>query len=195
VVEVITHGARMIPGEEWLQYCNNSTAQLLRAVLATVALRSTAEQGRQILKTILSSRGLINLEDLQSLERDKTDNLLEQLSCASLEDLYVAVGGGAIRLEDVVAQLDRFGITKEALGIVTINLVGPSRSNRPGVLVTLAGLISARGANILRAVNDTYPDGGYAFRLVVKNLPDDRLEELTRDFESCGIEFKAFELV
>jgi guanosine-3',5'-bis(diphosphate) 3'-pyrophosphohydrolase len=195
VVEVITQGERMVPTEEWLLYCNASTAQLLRAVLAMVALRNTAEQGRQVIKTILSSRGLVILEDLQALERDKTDNLLEQLSCASLEDLYAAVGGGAIRLEDVVTQLDRFGITKEGLGIVTINLVGESRSNRPGVLVTLASLISARGGNILRSVNDTFPDGSYNIRLIVKNIPDDRRDEVKQGFQSCGIDFTIFEIV
>ncbi|HVP21517.1 MAG TPA: HD domain-containing protein [Anaerolineaceae bacterium] len=195
VVEVITHGPRLVPTEEWLSYCNASTAQLLRAVLATEALRNTAEQGRQIIKTILSSRGLVTLEDLQALERDKTDNLLEQLSCASLEDLYAAVGGGAIRLEDVVAQLDRFGITKEGLGFITINLIGESKSNRPGVFMTLAGLIFNRGGNIMRSVNDTFADGSYNIRLVVKNILDDQLDEVQQDFKRCGIEFRTFEIV
>lgn len=195
VVEVITHGDRMAPSEEWLLYCNASTAQLLRAVLETLALRNAAEQGRQILKTILASRGLVTLEDLQALERDKTDNLLERLSCASLEDLYASVGGGAIRLEDIVAQLDHFGITKASLGYVTINIAAPSSSNRPGVLMTLASLISNRRGNILRSVNDTFPDGSFAVRLVVKSIPDDLLDALENDFQNSGIEFGTLELV
>ena len=44
---------------------------------------------------------MLALEDVQALEVDRVDNLLEQLGCASLEDLYTAVGGGAIRLDDV----------------------------------------------------------------------------------------------
>jgi len=195
VVEVITNGPRLIPSEEWLSYCNPSTARLLRVVLATEALRTAAEQGRQIIKSILADRGLVTLEDLQVLERDKTDNLLEQLSCASLEDLYAAVGGGAIRLEDVVFQLDRFGITKENLEWLTINLIGPRSANRPGVLVTVAGFVSSEGGNIIRSVNNTFQDGSFALRLVVKNINPEKQQQLYQDFQNCGIEFQTLELV
>jgi len=195
VVEVITNGPRLIPSEGWLSYCNPSTARLLRVVLATEALRTAAEQGRQIIKSILADRGLVTLEDLQVLERDKTDNLLEQLSCASLEDLYAAVGGGAIRLEDVVFQLDRFGITKENLEWLTINLIGPRSANRPGVLVTVAGFVSSEGGNIIRSVNNTFQDGSFALRLVVKNINPEKQQQLYQDFQNCGIEFQTLELV
>lgn len=195
VVEVITHGPRLVPTEEWLQYCTPSTARLLRVVLATDALRKTAEQGRLMIKSILSTRGLVALEDLQVLESDKTDNLLEQLSCASPEDLYAAVGGGAIRLEDVSDVLDRYGVTKEGLGWLTVNIAGPAKSNRPGVLVTVAGLVSENGGNILRSVNDTFPDRGFAFRLVVGNIQPERLGCLKQAILDCGIEFKTLELV
>jgi (p)ppGpp synthase/HD superfamily hydrolase len=195
VLEVITHGPRLVPGEDWLRYCNPSTARLLQVVLATESLRSTAEQGRQLMKSILAARGLVTLEDLLTLERDKADNLLEQLSCASLEDFYAAVGGGAIRIEDVVTQLDRFGVTKESLGWLTINILGSSKANRPGVLVTVAGFVSASGGNIIRSVNNTFPDGSFAMRLIVKNISAERQQQLNQDFLNCGIEFQTLELV
>jgi guanosine-3',5'-bis(diphosphate) 3'-pyrophosphohydrolase len=195
VVEVITHGPRLVPSEDWVRYCNPSTARLLRVVLATESLRSTAEQGRQLIKTILAGRGLVTLEDLQVLERDQADNLLEQLSCASLEDLYAAVGGGAIRIEDVVAQLDRFKVTKENLGWLTIDILGSSKANRPGVLVTVAGFVSASGGNIIRSVNNTFQDGSFAMRLIVINISPERQQQLNQDLLNCGIEFQNLELV
>jgi len=114
VVEVITHGPRLIPMENWLTYCNPSTARLLRVVLATESLKAAAEQGRQAIKNHFIQPWSGGIGRTAGPGTDKTDNLLEQLSCASLEDLYAAVGGGAIRLEDVVAYLDRYEITKKA---------------------------------------------------------------------------------
>ncbi len=194
VVEVITHGPRLVPAESWLHYCTPSTARLLRVVLATEALRNTAEKGREIVKSILAGRGLVVLEDLQVLERDKTDNVLEHLSCASLEDLYASVGGGAIRLQDITEVLDRSGISKEALGWLTINIAGPAKSNRPGVLLTIAKVLSDNGGNILRSVNDTFPDGSFALRLIVSNIQPDRREWLKQCILDCGIEFEILEL-
>jgi len=186
-------------GRAWCQAktgCVTAThRRLLRVVLATESLRTTAEQGRQLIKSILVERGLVTLEDLQALESDHADNLLEQLSCASLEDLYAAVGGGAIRIEDVVAQLDRFRVTKDNLGWLTINILGSSMSNRPGVLLTVAGLVSASGGNILRSVNNTFPDGSFALRLIIKNISGERQQQLNQDFLNCGIEFQTLELV
>jgi guanosine-3',5'-bis(diphosphate) 3'-pyrophosphohydrolase len=160
-----------------------------------IGLRSAAEQGRQIIRPLLASRGLVALEDVQVLERDKLDNLLEQLSCASLEDLYASIGGGAVSLEDVMVQLDRNNISKEALGWITINIIGPRSTNRPGVLQHLAGLVSSEGGNIIRSVQDTMPDGSFALRLVITYAAIRDQEKLKDAFLTSGFEFKFFELV
>ncbi len=195
VIEVVTSGQRQTPSEEWLQFANTSTARLLRVVLATQAIRESAEKGRQMIKAVLSPRGIIALEDVQVLERDKLDNLLEKLSSASLDDLYAALGGGAIRLVDVSLALDELGISKEDLGWTTINIRGASQENKPGVLAILAGLISAEGGNIIRSVNNTRPDGSFALRLVTKNLTPEKVEHLRTAYLNCGFEFQTLELV
>ncbi|MEW6650848.1 MAG: HD domain-containing protein, partial [Chloroflexota bacterium] len=66
IVEVITEGTRQIPNEKWLTFANNSTARLLRSVLITEALKQSAEKGRQLIKPVLASHGIIALEDIQS---------------------------------------------------------------------------------------------------------------------------------
>ncbi len=132
VVEVITNGPRLTPSEDWLSFANTSTARVLRVVLATESLRRSAELGRQQIKDLLTKRGLLALEDILALERDKIDNLLEQLSCASLEDLYSAIGGGAVRLSDVDAVLNQLGISKDMLGWSTILIIGKPEIPPPG---------------------------------------------------------------
>jgi (p)ppGpp synthase/HD superfamily hydrolase/predicted amino acid-binding ACT domain protein len=195
VVEVVTHGPRLTPSEDWLRFANLSTIQLLRVVLANEGLRRSAEIGRQQIKDLLTKRGLLVLEDIQALERDKVDNLLERLSCASLEDLYSAIGGGAVRLSDVDTVLTELGISKDILGWTTILIIGKPETHRPGVLAQLAGIVSSQGGNILRSVNDTLADGGFSLRLVVKSLAAAKIAPLHQEFSKSGMAFRTIEIV
>jgi len=195
VVEVITQGNRMVPSEEWLKYCNLSTARQLRSVLVTVALKQTAEKGRELLRPLLVDRGIVDLEDVQIQERVKFENLLSALSAASLDDLYSALGGGAIRLSDVDEAMDESGISREVLGWTTINIVGPGNTNKPGVLAYLAGLVSRFGGNILRTVNNTFHDGSFTLRWVIQGLDEGKKEDLLQVFLNCEIELKQVEIV
>ncbi len=195
VVEVVTSGKRLIPSEEWLGFCNESTARLLRAVLATVGLRKSAELGRRLIHPVLSERGILDLGDVRALEPDRLDNLLERLGCASLEDLYAALGGGTIRLSDLADTLDETGISRTVLQWTTILMHAEPESNKPGTLSRLAGIISRRGGNILRSVNDTLPDGSFNLRLVVSQLDEAQLTRLRRSFKASGIPFRSLEIV
>ncbi|NLG99746.1 MAG: HD domain-containing protein [Chloroflexi bacterium] len=195
VVEVITSGKRITPSEEWLTFSNNSTAKLLQSVLATEALRRAAEKGKELVKTILIRKGLLALEDVQALEPDRWDNLLERVACANLEDLYAAVGGGAVRLEDLESALEATGINSDALNWTTIRIVGAKSAHRPGVLAQLAGVVSNLGGNILRSVNSTLPDGGFELRLVIDNIDITKKRLLDKAYKNCDIEFQSYELV
>ena len=195
VVEVITQGARIVPSEEWLGFCNLSTARLLRSVLVTAALKQTATEGRNKIKPLLVKRGIVDLEDVQIQERVKFENLLSTLSAASLDDLYSALGGGAILVADVEEALDEVGISREILGWTTINLIGPSYTNKPGVLAYLAGLVSNYGGNILRTVNNTFQDGSFTLRWVIHGLDDEKKHNLLQAFLTCEIQLTHVEIV
>jgi (p)ppGpp synthase/HD superfamily hydrolase len=195
VVEVITHGDRMTPTEDWLKFCNLSTARQLRSVLVTVALKQTAEEGREMLKPLLAERGIVDLEDVQIQERLKFENLLSSLAAANLDDLYSALGGGAIRLSDVDEALDAAGISRQVLGWTTINIVGPGNTNKPGVLAYLAGLVSRYGGNILRTVNNTFGDGSFTLRWVIQGLDEEKKQTLLQAFLNCEISLDEVEIV
>jgi hypothetical protein len=195
VINVITHGKRITPTEEWLKFCNLSTARQLRSVLVTVALRQTAEKGRELVAPLLSDRGIVDLEDVMIQEREKFDHFLSALNVASMDDFYSALGGGAIRLSDVTEAFDEAGIMRPVLGWTTINIVGPSHTNRPGVLAYLAGLVSQFGGNILRTVNNTFNDGSFTLRWVIKGLDEDDKQELLEKFLTCDIPLTHVEIV
>ncbi len=194
VVEVITQGPRISPTEDWLKFCNISTANMLRSVLAIEGLRRSAEVGRKLVKDLLAHRGLMTMEDVQALESDKVVNLLERVSCASLEDFYSAVGGGAVRLGEVTTALDKLGISKELLGWTTINIVAGKELHRPGVLAYIARIVFEHGGNILRSVNDTLPDGGFSLRIVAKSIPPDQITELAKAFMKGEQHFNIVEI-
>jgi (p)ppGpp synthase/HD superfamily hydrolase len=195
VINVITHGKRMTPTEDWLAFCNLSTARQLRSVLVTVALRQTAEKGREMIKPLLTERGIVELEDIMIQEREKFDHFLSSLTVASEDDFYSALGGGAIRLSDVTEAFDEAGIMRPVLGWTTINIVGPSHTNRPGVLAYLAGLVSQFGGNILRTVNNTFNDGSFTLRWVIKGLDEEVKQELLETFINCDIPLTHVEIV
>jgi (p)ppGpp synthase/HD superfamily hydrolase len=195
IVEVVTGGQRISPTEEWLSYCNASTARLLQGVLATEALRRTAEEGQRLIKDILCRKGLLALEDVRALEPDLWDNLLERLACANLEDLYAAIGGGAIRLDDLEKALEALDITKDALGWTSIYIVGSGKAHRPGTLAQLVYVISQQGGNILRSVNNTLPDGGFEIRLVVRYIDDQKQELLRLAYQKSDIDIQMLEVV
>jgi (p)ppGpp synthase/HD superfamily hydrolase len=195
LVQVITQGERMTPTEDWLRFCNLSTARLLRSVLVTEALKQTAEDGRKMVKPVLMQRGIMDLEDVQVQERVIFENFLSTLAAASIDDFYSALGGGAILLSDVTEAMDEAGISKESLGWSTINIIGPENTNRPGVLASLASLVSQYGGNILRTVNNTFYDGSYTLRWVIKSLDEERKQALMEAFLTCGIPLTQVEIV
>ena len=195
VVQVITGGDRLTPSDDWLKFCNLSTARLLRSVLVTVALKQTAEEGRRLIKPLLAERGIVDLEDVQIQERLKLESLLSSLAAASLDDFYSALGGGAIRLEDVEEALDQAGIMRAVLGWTTINIFGSSDTNKPGVLAYLAGVVSEFGGNILRTVNNTFQDGSFTLRFVIKGLDESRKAALLETFLNCEVPLKQVEIV
>jgi (p)ppGpp synthase/HD superfamily hydrolase len=195
VVEVITKGKRMKPSEDWLEFCNLTTARLLRSVLITAALQQTAEEGLKMIKPSLMARGIVDLQDVEIQERIKFENLLSALAAASLDDLYSGLGGGAILLSEFEDALDEAGIQKDVLGWTTINIIGPANTNKPGVLASLASLVSNFGGNILRTVNNTFNDGSFTLRWVIKGLEEDNRNALYEAFINCDIPLTQVEIV
>ena len=195
VIEIIPSTLRQQPSEEWLSFSNTTTARLLRMVLATEALKKAAEKGRKAASSVIEQGGLLDLDDIAVLEPNRLHNLLGMLGSSSLEDLYAAIGSGAIRLIDFSNAMAEAGIRKEVLGWTSIIILGNNESNKPGVLAQLALIISSVGANILRSVNTTAPDGSFYLRLVVLNIDPESKAKLEMLLRTCDIQLDLIELV
>jgi GTP diphosphokinase / guanosine-3',5'-bis(diphosphate) 3'-diphosphatase len=183
VIEVTTGEQRLEPNESWLTFSSRSTAQLVRAVLINQALQHEAERGREMIRPILFERGIVDLYDVQALEPERMERLLGLLASPNLEDLYIGVGGGAIMLEDVQEKLDEVNISRQALGWSTIYLIGPSQANKPGILLLLSSIIWESGTNILRVVNNTYPDGSFDVRIVTMQFSTEQQQMITKELD------------
>jgi uncharacterized protein with ACT and thioredoxin-like domain len=91
--------------------------------------------------------------------------------------------------------MDLVEISKNSLNWTTVNIIGTEKSNRPGVLAILAGLISDAGGNIVRSVNNTLPNGGFYLRLVLADLDSEKLEHIREAYWNSGFEFETIEIV
>ncbi len=195
VVEIITDPVPQEPTEEWLNYSNPSTAPLVRQVLANKGLQRSAVEGRRLLEPVLREHGILNLEDMLVLQPELMNNVLGALGTISLDDLYIAVGAGAVRLQDVSNHLTNHKLSKDALGWTSINIIGSKESNTPGVLAALATIISNAGGNIMRAVSNSNPDGSFYLRLVISNIQPDHMAELAEQFKQSGVHYLTLDLV
>ena len=194
VVEVITGKERIKPNTQWLTLCNPTTARILRSVLAVGVLKKHADYGRGKVKESLKKKGILDLDDVSSLEGDKMDQLLEETGCSSVEDLYTAVGGGTVRIVDFESALDKVGISKKNFKWTTISLIGSSQDNHPGTLAKLLQMVSLHKGNIMRAVNNSLPNGDFLVHLVILNLSRQDEIELLEEFQNCSIEINFLEI-
>ncbi|HNX45631.1 MAG TPA: HD domain-containing protein [Anaerolineaceae bacterium] len=194
LVEVVTSGAHKTPEPDWLNHCNVTTARRLRIVLATVSLKEASKKGKEQIHALLAARGLLDLEDVAALDTPLIEALLGMLACANLDDLYAAVGGGAIYLQELENTLDLVGISR-ALRWTTVEVSGDNSTNRPGVLSYLAGLVSQAGGNILRTVSMTNKEGQFQLRMILRQLGDAEKALLTQLFNESRFKLDRIEIV
>lgn len=182
VLEVVSSGPHKQPEPDWLNHCNPTTARLLRNVLARVNLKQASEKGRRIIHPILVRQGVLDLNDVASLEPNRLESMLGLLACANLDDLYSAVGGGSIFVNEVENAMDLTGIKESTLRWTSLQIRGNNSSNRPGALAYFAGLITEAGGNILRTVNTTSKNGDFHVRMVLNGLENEQKDYLKKLF-------------
>jgi (p)ppGpp synthase/HD superfamily hydrolase len=194
VLEVVSTGPHKIPEPDWLNHCNASTARRLRNVLARVKLKIAGEEGRKKIHPILAKEGILDLNDVASLEPNRLESLLGLLACANLESLYEAIGGGSIFLDEVEGALDATHLTASQLQWTSIQIRGNNNSNQPGGLAYFASLITEAGGNILRTVNTTAKSGDFDVRMVLNGLSDEQKNHLRSLFNESRFPLTEIEI-
>lgn len=127
---------------------------------------------------VLAKRGILDLEDITALEPSRITTLLGMLACANVDDLYAAIGEGSILLREFEDTLDLVGIVSTTPRWTSLLISGSGEINRPGILASIAGLISKSKVNILRTVNHTFKDGTYQLRMVMPGLSQEQIAGL-----------------
>lgn len=178
VVEVVSTGPHKIPEPDWLNHCNASTARRLRNVLTRVKLKLAGEEGRRRIHPILAKEGILDLNDVLSLEPNRLESMLGLLACANLEALYEAIGGGSIFLDEVESAMDATHLTASQLKWTSFQIRGNNNSNQPGGLAYFASLVTEAGGNILRTVNTTSKTGDFDVRMVLNGLSEEQKSHL-----------------
>ena len=100
------------------------------------------------------------------------------LACANVDDLYAAIGESSVLLREFEDTLDLVGIQSTTRRWTSILITGSNKANRPGILASIAGLISKSSFNILRTVNHTFKDGTFQLRMVLPGLTDEQIAYL-----------------
>lgn len=195
VVEVITSGTHLTPDPDWLNHCNVTTARRLRAVLAMVGLKEAGRRGRELIHPILAKRGVLALEDLRALDNHRIESLLGMLACASLDDLYAAIGDGSINLREFEDALEVAGISRSSLDWVTVEVSGSNAANRPGMLYYVASIVFEAGANIIRTSNTSSPEGDFNLRMVLTGLDEPGKNKLLEALQQSRFPLDKIELV
>ena len=77
----------------------------------------------------------------------------------------------------------------------TVKIQGSEKTNKPGGLAYLAGLVSSSGGNIIRTVHNTSSDGSFTLRLVLAGITEAGRDKLIELFETSSMDLEKVEIV
>jgi GTP diphosphokinase / guanosine-3',5'-bis(diphosphate) 3'-diphosphatase len=114
------------------------------------------EKGAQIMKEVLSPVGIRYIDDLPNCQK-----LLFDFGGKNPADLFFKIGTGIINPDRIIEWLANERITKETLGLTTIELEGPDRR---GIFMDIAKLVTENNGNVVRSV---IKKNGERFTLII----------------------------
>jgi len=174
-VEVVIGKPRRAPEERLEDYCLPQTRKMIQEQRRLEKRDVLIEIGKEIMESLLSPRGLLDLSDLG----DIVNPILYNFGCQGCDDLHFMVGNRSIKVEELNEELDRAHITKEELKLSTLRLVG---NDRPGILIDVARTINEMDTNIVH-IDQKNTDGVFHLRIIVKGLTLDQEVKLRESLE------------
>ncbi|KKR73019.1 MAG: Bifunctional ppGpp synthetase/guanosine-3',5'-bis(Diphosphate) 3'-pyrophosphohydrolase [Candidatus Woesebacteria bacterium GW2011_GWA2_40_7] len=150
VVKILGGEERIAPDAGVVHHVLPKTKQKIDRQFLELEMTEQQKSGREIVTKIISQRGLLNLYDILRLKEYSRIimDILDQLgSKGSLTRLYQSIGSGVVSEKDLISELDRNGITKEAMGFTSVLIEGP---DGPGRLNFFTSTVEKLGGNIRR---------------------------------------------
>lgn len=176
-VEILVGGARLVPDKNAASHSLPRTRKKIERQFLELEMTDQEEAGRAILEKLIAPRGLMDLDDLLHIKEHAPGvvNLLYRLGAKrSLKRLYQALGSGVLSENDIVTELDHAGLTKEKLGITTVNIEGVDKA---GLLNYYSSKIGDFGGNI-RWIQGGSGDGNFIIHFVIEGLSLENEEKL-----------------
>jgi len=171
-VEIVVGKPRRAPTERLEDYCLPQTRKVIQEQRRLEKRDILIEKGKEIMESILSPRGLLDLSDLG----DVVNPILYNFGCQGCDDLHFMMGNHSIKVEELNEELDRAHITKNELNLSTLRLVG---NDRPGILIDVVRIINEMGTNIVH-IDQKNTGGIFNLRIIVKGLSSGQ-ENVLRD--------------
>ena len=147
------------------------------------------ERGKMMMRSVLQTRGIFDLEDLLEL---KDHALVRQLGTLvgvwiGPGSLYRGMGSGAVDITAVENIFDKLQISKESLGWSSIEINGPAETNIPGTLEKIGAIIQSVEGNAIRSFHTTREDQSFYMKLVIEGVGDDGKQKIKTDLERLGL--------
>lgn len=183
-VRVITGPARIAPNKSDLVNSQPITKKRAEKQLIEKQMQEEQIKGKALISKIVAKSGLLDLYDLTKLKEhtDKLGDLLNHLgSKRSLAILYRLVFYGVVTKEDLVKQMEEFGITKKSLGITTI-LVEGDLDNK-NLLNIFTSEISKFNGNIRYSEGVGEAGDGFRIKFLVEGLSKEAERRLRKTFK------------
>lgn len=164
----------------WMATALPKTIRILKDGIQRAEYENTVGEGGLMARKMLAKRGVVTFEDI----RNEIIPRLSELGCRTIGELLFAIGAGEIDEKRLDSVLDRgkTKIDKETLGLTTVLVHG---RNAKGVLSHLSGVITQRGGDIVRSVNN-YDEGIFEIRIVIRELVKQQEDALREELESDG---------
>ena len=178
-VEVIIGNPKRAPQMGIENFCLPQTRRIIQEQRRLEKRDILIEKGKEIMESLLSPRGLLDLSDLG----DVVNPILYNFGCQGCDDLHFMVGNHSIKVEELNKELDWAHITKAELNLSTLRLVG---NDQPGILVNVVGIINDMGKNIVH-IDQKNTDNVFHLRIIVKGLT---IEQEVKLRESLKIDSK-----
>lgn len=133
--------------------CLPQTREKIKSILDAETKLKLVSKGKDMMRTILAKRGLLDLADL-----GKRDDLSTYFGCNNNEELYIKLGNGSTSTRSVASRMRSIGITKRKLNLSTIECSG---SNPGNILYDVYGILRQYGGEIKIAVYEVGPNSYY----------------------------------
>ncbi len=188
-VELVVGATRRAPKPDFVNYALPRTKILIERQENMKMRDEQIHLGIKKLETVLSKRGYLSIEDM---DNETQQSLLNNLKMQSIDDLYFYMGiADTSYIPQIEYWCNRKGITKENLGISTLQISG---RDQKGILSEITALIVSNNGNITNFNLSSPSKDTFQMRIVVENLGLEG-EVLLRKYLTESEKYEKFEVV